>query len=171
MMNVTEAIRMKRAVRIFREEPLPDEAILKILNAGRRAQSSKNTQPWHFIAITDKGVLKSLSETGTFAAHLARAALGVAIVHPDPGEKFQIMFDIGQAAAYMQLAAWEMEIGSCLASIYQPERARVILNFPDGFFLRIALSFGYPQEAEVLSRYPQKGGRKPLIDMVHWNKW
>jgi nitroreductase len=171
MMNVSEAIRMKRAVRTFREQPLPDEAIHKILNAGRRAQSSKNTQPWHFIAITDKAVLKSLSETGAYAAHLAGAALGVAIIHTDPGEKFQIMFDMGQAAAYMQLVAWEMGIGSCLASIYQPERAQEILDFPAGFFLRIALSFGYPLEAEDLSRLPQKGGRKPLADMIHWNKW
>jgi nitroreductase len=170
-MNVSEAIRMKRAVRKFREQPLSDEAILMILNAGRRAQSSKNTQPWHFIAITEKDVLKSLSETGAYAAHLAGAALGVAIVHPDPREKFQIMFDIGQAAAYMQLAAWEMGIGSCVASIYQPEKAREILDFPAGFFLRMALSFGYPLEAEVLSRLPRKGGRKPLAELVHWNKW
>jgi nitroreductase len=48
-MNVSEAIRMKRAVRQFADRPLPEEIVLAILNAGRRAQSSKNTQPWHFI--------------------------------------------------------------------------------------------------------------------------
>jgi nitroreductase len=50
-MSVFELIRTKRAVRQFTDEPLPDEAVHSILNAGRRAQSSKNTQPWHFIAI------------------------------------------------------------------------------------------------------------------------
>ncbi len=63
------------------------------------------------------------------ASHLAGAALGVAIIHPDPGEKFQLMFDIGQAAAYMQLAAWELGIGSCLASIYEPDKARGLLGY------------------------------------------
>ena len=51
-MNVSDAIRLKRAVRKFTDQPLPEETILAILNAGRRAQSSKNTQPWHFYVIT-----------------------------------------------------------------------------------------------------------------------
>ena len=170
-MNVSEAIRMKRAVRKFRDEPLPGEVIQAILNAGRRAQSSKNTQPWHFIAIQDKTILKALSECGTWAGHLAGAALGVAILTPDPSEKFQIMFDAGQAAAYMQLAAWELGVGSVPASIYEAEKARAILGFPPEWHLRIAFSFGYPAEDEKLSAPPQKGGRKPLEDMIHWNKW
>lgn len=170
-MNVSESIRMKRAVRHFTNQPLSEASILAILNAGRRAQSSKNTQPWNFIAITDKTTLQALSQCGAYAGHLAGASLGVAIVHNDPGEKFQLMFDIGQTAAYMQLAAWELGIGSCLASIYEPDKARQILGFPAHMHLRIALSFGYPLEAEDLARKPQKGGRRPIDEVIHWNKW
>lgn len=170
-LSVSEAIRLKRAVRKFTDQPLPEETILAILNAGRRAQSSKNTQPWRFIAITDKAILKQLSECGEWASHLAGAALGVAILHSDPTEKFQIMFDIGQAAAYMQLAAWELGVGSCLASIYEPEKARRILGFPDELHLRIAISFGYPLEQENLTASPRKGGRKPFDEMVHRDHW
>ncbi len=100
-MNISDAIRLKRAVRKFTDQSLPEEVILFILNAGRRSQSSKNSQPWHFIAITDKAILKQLSECGEWAGHLAGAALGVAIVHPDPAEKFQTMFDVGQAKSYV----------------------------------------------------------------------
>ncbi len=170
-MNVSEAIRLKRAVRIFSLEPLPKGTILAILNAGRRAQSSKNSQPWHFIAITHKSTLKALSECGTYGKHLAGAALGVAIVHPNPGETFQRMFDIGQAAAYMQLAAWELGVGSCLASIYEPDKARALLGFPPDLYLRMAISFGYPQDIEVITRPPKKGGRKSLDEIVHWEQW
>lgn len=170
-MNVLEAIRAKRAVRRFQEKPLPDEVAVAILNAGRRAQSSKNTQPWLFIAIRDKAILRQLSECGEWAGHLAGAALGVALISPDPTEKFQTMFDLGQAAAYMQLAAWELGVGSCPASIYQPERARNILGFPADLHLRIALSFGYPLEEAVISAPPRKGGRKPLEEIVHWDHW
>jgi len=95
----------------------------------------------------------------------------VAIIHPEPGEKFQIMFDIGQAAAYMQLAAWELGIGSCLASIYEPDKARDLLGFPRDMHLRIAISFGYPLENLVLGKPPQKGGRKSLTEIIHWDKW
>ncbi len=170
-MDVSEAIRMKRAVRKFQDKPLPEDVIHTILNAGRRAQSSKNTQPWQFIAIQDKAILKALSECGTWAGHLAGAALGVAILTPDPGEKFQIMFDAGQAAAYMQLAAWELGVASVPASIYEPDKAREILGFPPAWHLRIALSFGYPAEEEVLTADPQKGGRRDLAEVVHWEKW
>jgi nitroreductase len=170
-MNVSDAIRLKRAIRQFTDQPLTDNSIRTILNSGRRAQSSKNSQPWNFIAISDKTLLKALSECGAYASHLAGAALGVAIIHPDPGERFQLMFDIGQAAAYMQLAAWELGIGSCLASIYEPEKARKFLSFPEDMCLRIAISFGYPVDVDLLFRKPIKGGRRPLDEIIHRNKW
>jgi nitroreductase len=170
-MNVSDAIRLKRAVRKFQDKALPDEVIHAILNAGRRSQSSKNEQGWQFIAIRDKSILKALSECGTYAGHLAGAALGVAILTPDPEGKFQIMFDAGQAAAFMQLAAWELGIGSVPASIYEPEKARAILGFPPEWHLRIALSFGYPADEEKLSAAPKIGGRRALEDIVHWDQW
>jgi nitroreductase len=170
-MNVSDAIRTKRAVREFSDQPLPEADVHAILEAGRRSQSSKNTQPWHFIAIQHKETLKSLSELGDWAGHLAKAALCVAILTSDPQARFQVLFDAGQAAAYMQLAAWGMGIGSCLASIYQPEQARQLLGFPDDLHLRIAISFGYPISQELLTRPPRQGGRKPFDEIVHWDRW
>lgn len=170
-MNVSEAIRLKRAVREFQPQPLEPGHLDAILNAGRRAQSSKNTQPWHFIAIQERETLVALSKLGPWAGHLAGAALGVAIVHPDPAERFQIMFDVGQSAAYMQLAAWELEIGSCLASIYEPDKARDLLGFPPEYHLRICISFGYPLMTEELTQPPRAGGRQPIEQVVHWDRW
>lgn len=170
-MDVLEAIRLKRAVRKFQDKPLPDDVVHAILNAGRRSQSSKNEQGWQFIAIRDKAILKALSETGTYAGHLAGAALGIAILTPDPEGKFQIMFDAGQAAAFMQLAALELGVGSVPASIYEPEKARQILGFPPEWHLRIALSFGYPLEEEMLSAPSKKGGRVSFEDVMHWERW
>jgi len=170
-MNVSDAIRLKRAVRKFQDKPLPEEVTRAILNAGRRAQSSKNEQGWQFIAIRDTSILGELSKTGTYAGHLAGAALGVAILTPNPEGKFQDLFDAGQAAAYMQLAAWELGIGSCLASIYEPDKAREILGFPARWHLRIALSFGYPLDEEKLSAAPKKGGRRSLEEVAHWERW
>jgi nitroreductase len=170
-MNVSDAIRNKRAIRKFEERPLPEQVVRAILNAGRRSQSSKNTQPWQFIAVQQRDVLKALSECGAYAGHLAGAALGVAILTPEPDDKFQTLFDAGQAAAYMQLAAWELGVGSCLASIYEPDKARGILGFPPEWQVRICLSFGYPQEVDQLSAAPKKGGRRALDEIVHWDQW
>jgi nitroreductase len=170
-MDVSEAIQTKRAVRQFQNRELPEEVIRSILNAGRRAQSSKNTQPWHFIAIRDKDTLKKISELGTYAGHLAGAALGVAIITPDPASRFSVMFDAGQSAAYMQLAAWDMGIGSCLATIYEPEKARELLGFPETLHIRIAISFGYPLDEKVIVFPPRKGGRQSFNELVHWETW
>jgi nitroreductase len=170
-MNVSDAIKYKRAVRQFHNKPLPRDVILAILDAGRRAQSSKNTQPWHFIAIQDKETLIALSELGSYAGHLAGAALGVAVITTSPEKRFSIMFDAGQAAAYMQLAAWELGIGSCLATIYEPEKARQLLGFPEDLFIRIAISFGYPLQDDQFNSPPVKGGRRSFEEVVHWERW
>lgn len=170
-MDVHQAIQTKRAVRKFKDQKLTEEEVRTILNAGRRAQSSKNTQPWHFIAIQDRDRLKGLSETGTYAGHLAGAALGVAIVTPPFTDRWSIMFDAGQAAAYMQIAAWELGIGSVPATIYEPEKARELLQIPEEYEIYVALSFGYPEDEDALTRPPQQGGRRPLEDTAHWETW
>jgi nitroreductase len=170
-MNVSEAIRTKRAIRKFQDKPLPDKVIHAILNAGRRSQSSKNEQAWQFIAIRGRSTLKALSVLGRWAGHLAGAAMAVAILTPEPTGKFQTMFDAGQAAAFMQLAAWELGIGSVPASIYDAEKAREILGFPAQWHLRVTLSFGYPLEEEKLTASPKKGGRRSLEEIVHWERW
>jgi nitroreductase len=170
-MNVNEAIRTKRAVRQYSDRPLSQEAVKTILNAGRRAQSAKNMQPWHFIAIQNKNTLQSLAKLGTYAGHLANASLGVAIITLPPEQRFSILFDAGQSAAYMQLAAWELGIGSCLGTIYETDNARQLLGFPSDLHIRIAISFGYPLSPKVITSPPQAGGRQPFDELVHWESW
>lgn len=170
-MNVLEAIRTKRAVRQFQDKPLADDVVTAILDAGRRAQSARNKQPWAFIAIRDKSTLQALVDISPNAGHLAGAALGVAIVTPDPEGKLSIMFDAGQAASYMQLAAWELGVVSCLGSIHDVEAARKLLGFPDDMHMLIVISFGYPVTEAGPAQPLKKGGRRPLTDLVHWEKW
>ena len=169
-MDVIDAIRTKRAMRVFAERPLPDEVVAAILNAGRRAQSSKNSQPWHFVVVRARASLAALSQMGTYASHLAGAAVAVVIVTPDPAQRWSIMFDAGQSAALMQLAAWDLGVGSCPATIYEPEQAQALLGLPPDWHIRAALSFGYP--AEPLSdAAPKRAGRKPLAEVVHYERW
>jgi nitroreductase len=168
-MNVSEAIRTKRATRQFAERPVPEEIIRTSLDAGRRAQSSKNTQPWHFVVVRDRERMKHIAQTGTFAAHLAGAAFGVMLVSPDPAIRWSIPFDIGQAAAYMQLAAWELGVGSCIGSVYEPDTIRKLLNLPADQHSNVLLSFGYPADAPP--RPAKEGGRRSLEEIVHWEQW
>lgn len=170
-MEVSHAIKMKRAVREFTDEPVPEDQLMAVVNAGRRAQSAKNRQAWHFIVVRDRETLVKLSQLGRFAKQLAGAAAAIVILTPDPAERWSIMFDAGQSAAYMQLAAWELGIGSCPVTIYDPEDARKLLGFPADWHLRAVLSLGYPADPEQLTAPPHAGGRLTLSEVLSLDHW
>lgn len=165
-MNVTETIASRHAVRQFSDQPVPEDVILSILNAGRRSQSSKNSQPWQFIVVTDRTLLESLSKMGNFAGHLAGATFAVLLV----GLKDDTWnnFDLGQAAAFLQLSASDYGVGSCIAAIYTPDDAKKLLGIPDDRTAYCAISFGYP--AAEAKPYVM-GGRKSIDEVAYWNKW
>ena len=140
-MDTLDAIRTKRSVRRFTDQALTEETIQKILNAGRHAQSSKNDQPWTFILIQDKERLKALSECGTYAGHIAGANFAVVLV-----DHHNWSFDIGQAAAYMQLAAWDLGVSSCLAYFGLQDKLKESLGIPAEASAEMGISFGYSAE-------------------------
>jgi nitroreductase len=172
--DVWEAIRTKRMIRRFESRPLDPADRERILEAGRHAGSSKNLQRWDFIVVEDRALLGQLAAVGPYASHLAGAALAVALVTPDPkasGQPMSVMWDLGVAAENMLLAAWELGIGSCPATVYEQPLARSLLGFPDDHHCEYLLSFGYPADPAELTLTPKAGGRKPLSDVVHEGRW
>ena len=170
-MNVIEAIRTKRAVREYRDDPLPDDIVCTILHAGRRAQSAKNVQPWHFLAIRNRATLGALAATSPNLAYIAGAALCVALVTPPPSQRKTILFDAGQAAACMQLAAWELGVVSCLGTVWEIEKVRALLGYPRDRDVHLVVVFGYPLPEDAQLRLGRKGGRRRLDDVVRWERW
>jgi nitroreductase len=171
---VWEAILHRRAVRRFTDRALDDADLHRILAAGRRSGSSKNQQRWDFIVCRDRTHLRELSELGPWAGHLAGAAVAIALVTPDPrtaDAPLSVMFDLGMAAANMQLAAWERGIGSCPATVYDHARAARLLGLPDDRHCEFLLSFGYPADPAQLTAPLRTGGRRPLDDIVHEERW
>lgn len=168
--EVFETIRTKSAVRQFTDEPIPDDVVHEILDAGRLSGSSKNTQPWHFVAVRDRDVLQALAEAGTYAGHLAGAALGVVIVESDDPPSGTPDFDFGRATQNMMLAAWAHGIGSVMAYFHQAEKAAEALDLPDGYKARWGISFGHPADEQLVPSVVS-GGRRPFDDVVHWDRW
>ena len=171
---VWTAIRSRRAVRAFADRPLAPEHLDRILNAGRRANSSKNQQRWAFVVCEDRAHLRELSAVGPYAGHLAGAAVGIALVTPDPkvaDAPLSVMFDLGQAADSMMLVAWELGIGSVPATVYEHDLAKRLLGYPDGYHCEFLLSFGYPADPAELTRPLKAGGRRPLDELVHRERW
>ena len=173
-MDVWTAIRTKRMVRRFEGRPLAPEHIDRIVDAGRHAGSSKNKQRWDFVVVEDRATLQRLAEVGQFAGHVAGAAAAVAVVTPDPtrpGASLSLVWDAGLAAENMLLAAWELGIGGCPATVYDQPLTRGILGYPEDRWCGYVLSFGYPADAEDLTRPPRAGGRKPLDEVTRREHW
>ncbi|MBA2700860.1 MAG: nitroreductase family protein [Chloroflexi bacterium] len=171
---VWTAIATRRAIREFSERPLEEAHLERILRAGRRANSSKNLQRWSFIVCRDRAHLVELSAVGPWAGHLAGAAVGIALVTPDPRASeapLSVMFDLGQAADSMMLAAWELGVGSVPATVYEQDLARDLLGYPADHHCEFLLSFGYPADPTDLTRPAAAGGRRPLDDLVHEERW
>ena len=171
---VWAAIASKRVVRRFEDRPLEPAHLDRILRAGRHSGSSKNLQRWTFIVCRDRVHLQGLSELGPWAGHLAGAAVGIALVTPDPhapGAPLSITFDLGLAAQNMMLTAWELGIGSVPATVYEHDLARRLLGYPDDRHCEFLLSFGYPADAADLTRPPSAGGRRDLDEMVREERW
>ena len=155
-MNVVDAIRTKRAVRSYTRDPISDEAARSILHAGRRAQSARNEQPWHFIAVRERERLKALKAAGPYIDFVAESAMTVALLTPPPEQKETLLFDAGQAAAHMQLRAWELGVASCLGSIYEQEPAPGKWQYP----FEVAEKLGWEKAVQVRPE-PARENDKP----------
>ena len=173
-MTPSEAIRRVRVVRTFSDRALPTGAVIQIVDAGRHAGSSKNQQRWDFIVIRDRALLAALAEVGAYAGHLAGATIAIALVTPGsrtaPGSP-SVMWDLGRAAQNMVLAAWELGVGSCPATVYDQALVARLLGLPDDRRCDFLLSFGYPSDESALSNPPRKGGRKSLDAVIREERW
>ena len=171
-METWDALRARRNVRQFTEQPVPGEALDRILEAGRRAPSAGNWQPWDFVLVTDRAQLVELAKVWQGARHVAGAAAAIAIVAPEPTDDKQLAllhYDLGQATFAMTVAAADLGVGTGHAAATGQDQARAVLGFPEQRFLAYILSVGYPadQPLVVLERL----NRRPFDEVVHRGRW
>ena len=86
-------------------------------------------------------------------------------------EAARASWSAGLAAENMLLAAWELGIGSCPATVYDQSIAREVLGHPERLWCAYVLSFGFPADPEDLTRPPKAGGRRPIGDVLHRERW
>jgi nitroreductase len=172
VMETWDALRARRNVRQFTDRPVSEEGLDRILEAGRRAPSASNWQPWDFVLVTDRAQLVELAKVWQGAGHVAGAAAAIGIVAPlaqDDRQSALLQFDLGQATYAMTVAAADLGIGTGHAAAADQERARAVLGFPEGRFPAYVLSVGYPADKPlaVIDRL----NRRPFDEVVHRGRW
>ncbi len=171
-METWDAICSRRNVRQYTDQPIVRADLERILDAGRRAPSAMNWQPWHFVVVTDHERLIELAEVWQGARHVAQSAATIALVAAEPADERQrdwLQYDLGQATANTMLAAAELGIGSGHAAVTDQEQARRVLGFPDGYFCLYLMALGYPADRPL--RPVVRPDRRPFEDVVHWERW
>ena len=164
-MDVHEAVRTRLTVRRFKHDPVPDEVVAKLLEAGRLAPSSQNLQPWHFIVIRNRETLRKLGQIASSGEFVAEAPMAIAIVM-DNADRPDL--DAGRALQQIELVAWEEGLGTCFVGLRVAEQNRQVkelLGIPDNLVLITLLPFGYRPDNVNGTRGIRS--RKALSDIAH----
>jgi len=171
-METWDAISSRRNVREFQDRPLSSEQLDRILEAGRRAPSSRNWQPWDFVLVTDRDQLKELATVWRGAGHVAGSAATVALILPhadDPGERDRAQYDAGQATMAIMIAAADLGVGSGHAAVADQVQARRVLGFPEDRYAAYLIDLGYPAGRPL--RPIRNPDRRPFDEVVHRGRW
>jgi len=157
---VYETARTVLAVREYRDDPIPDDVVRRIIEAGRLTGSSQNGQPWHFVVVSDRDTLRRLGNAVPYGRYTGGAALAIAVA-VDRSSRFGLS-DASRAIQSMILTAWDEGVGSNWTGFSGMEDVRSILGIPEAYDVVAVVPFGYP--GRRLGR--GRKNRKPLAEVA-----
>ncbi len=162
-MEVFDCITRRRTVREFKPDPIPEEVVYKILQAGRWAPSSSNSQPWHFVVVQDRDSLRKLGAIATQGSFIADAPLAIAIVME---QATRPQLDAGRALQQMELVAWSEGMGTCFVGVRSDDQQKAVkelLSIPPEMELITIMPYGY----RLPGSHSRGTPRKPMSEMAH----
>jgi len=170
--EVTRELCRVRQIRQYRPEPVPDEVVAELLNIARWTGSSRNSQPWRFIVVTDKEQLRRISQLRTPINWVAGAPLAIAIVL-DGANPPSESYDEGRVSERLLIGAHLLGLGGGTAWFgdeAQQGQAKALLGIPAERTARSVVVLGYPITAKDPRPGAAAGGRKPLADLVSYGR-
>ncbi len=170
--EAVEEIRRVRQARRYEPDPVPEEVLARLLDVARWTGSSRNTQPWRFIVVTDKEQLRQISEIRTPINWVADAPLAIAVVL-DGASPLSEAYDEGRVTERLLIAARFLGLGGGTAWFGdegQQARGKAILGIPAERTARSVVAIGVP--TTTVDHRPNRvdGGRKPLAELVSYDR-
>jgi nitroreductase len=149
-MDVFEAIQERHSIRAYQDKPVEKEKLEKILEAGRLAPSARNTEPWHFIVVTEAKKRKALSE-GLYAKFVVQAPVVIVVCGDKKASPDWYAIDAALAVENMVLTAISMGLGTCCVGSFNGKEVASLLKVTSRFEVLLLLTIGYPREKLDLS--------------------
>ncbi|MGD0495816.1 MAG: nitroreductase family protein [Candidatus Bathyarchaeia archaeon] len=164
-MDVLEAIRIRRSIRKYRPEPIPDEKLETILEAARLAPSAANRQPWRFVVVEERQRRKALAKAANDQTFVGDAgAIVVAISDPEKSARWHEK-DTMIALEHMVLAATALGYGTCWIGAFDEDAVKSLLKIPAKMKVVALLPIGMPDEKPAPRR------RKELSEIFFREEW
>jgi len=169
-MNVLEAIRSRRSIRVFEDRPVEEEKLMRVLEAGRLAPSARNMQERKFVVVRDRTTRRRLMEAAMRQSFVAKApvviaACGTIVDHVMACGQPSYPIDVAIAVDHMTLQAVEEGLGTCWVCAFSEEEVKSILGIPEGVRVVALLALGYPAEG------PPPRSRRPLEEVVCFERY
>jgi len=169
-MTVLDAIKKRSSIRKYKGDSIPEDLLLRVLEAVRLAPSAKNLQPWKFIIVKDKDLKKKLAEAASGQHFIAQAPL-IVVGCGLPDDCYAKMgrymkswpVDVTIALEHLILEAQEEGLGTCWIGAFDEEKVKSILNIPGNVKVLAMTPLGYPNEK------PSFRERKTLDEIISYD--
>jgi nitroreductase len=163
-MDVLECIASRRSIREYRDQPVPEEMLRRVLEAARLAPSASNWQDYKFVVVGDKQMRRALVPVCSNQAFIGEAGVVIAACATKPRRVYASV-DVAIAVDHMTLAAANLGLGTCWIGAFSHKRVKEILGIPDGVSIVCLLTLGIPASPGVPT------GRKPPEALFSYERW
>jgi nitroreductase len=171
-MGILEVIKERRSIRKYKEDPIPEEVLMRVLEAARLAPSGKNLQPWKFIIVRDRALREELARASSGQFFIAQAPI-IIVGCGFPDRCYASMgrymkswpVDVTIALEHLILQAQEEGLGTCWIGSFEEEEVKSILKIPEEVKVLALTPLGYPAEI------PSFRGRKSLKEIVSYDRY
>jgi len=172
--EVFEAIKTRRSIRRFKSENIPDEDLMKVLEAATWAPSAGNLQPWEFIIVRGNDLKRKVASAAYGQMWIAEAPVVIIVCANIPrtsryyGERGRTLYCIQDTAAAIQnmlLAAHALGYGTCWVGAFSEHEVRRVLEIPEHVRPVAIIPIGKPAEK------PSPPPRIPLSELIHREKY
>mgnify|MGYP003294262552 CR=1 FL=1 len=174
-MDLLQTLLNRRSVRTYKEEPVKEDDLKKILYAGLLSPTGRNRKPWEFVVVQDKDVLEKMSKSRIAGAGMLSGAAAAIVVLGDEEQTDVWTEDCSIAMSNMHLMASSLGVGSCWIQgrlreasegVSTEEYLRDLFGFPVNMRLEAILSLGMPDK-EVIPHTLEEADESK----IHWEKF
>ena len=166
-MDTIKTIRERRSIRKYKSDPVEEEMLHTILQAGRWAPSASNKQPWHFIVIRDKDMRERLADIHDYGRFMRESPVVIVVLGDPKKHPRYHLADPHQAVQNMLLAAQAQGLATCWAGVRDTDlepKFREALDVPDDMRVVCSIALGHADQERTSTRVP-------LDEIVSWEKY